>query len=221
LEKTQQSLKPAFTVYITLAGSSGDYFGSLLPEGMTLHLMKKGAGITHTQNNTGECLNGGRIIIEGNVGDSAGYAMRQGSLFIKESAGSLAGCNMRGKSGFKDSALIVIGGNVGDRAFEQMSGGTGIVIRHGIDANEEIGQGLASGMFGGQIYMRATEQSVRNAIDCSNRKFIKIEPVISLSEGLRQTLNTWSDEFGVDMKDLWDGWLRVTSTRQGGEHYTE
>ena len=63
--------------------------------------------------------------------------------------------------------------------------------------------------------------SVHNAIDCSNRKFIKIEPVISLSEGLHQILNNWSDEFGVNMKDLRDGWLRVTSTRQGGEHYTE
>ena len=120
-----------------------------------------------------------------------------------------------------NNALIVIGGNVGDRAFEQMSGGIGIVIRHGIEANEEIGQGFASGVFGGQIYMRASEQSVRNAIDCSNRKFIKIEPVISLSEGLHQILYNWSDEFGVNMKDLRDGWLRITSTRQGGEHYTE
>lgn len=227
LEENYQTLKPPFQVDMKVSGVSGDYFGSLLPEGMTLRLTRGDGPLVHTQNNTAECMNGGKLIAEGHAGDSLAYAMRRGSVQIEGHAGSLAGCNLRGKTGFgQESAVVVVGGGVAGRAFEQMSGGTGIVIGAEIEnESDRIGRKFASGMFGGQIFVRASEKTVLEAVDVTNRPFVRIEPLETLSPDVREHLsgvvNQWGATFGKDVSGYSQGWVRVTSKRAGGGVYSE
>jgi len=72
-------------------------------------------------------MDGGRLIVEGAVGDYAGAAMRSGELSIHGNAGALVACEMAG-------GTLVIGGNAGDFAastlpgsMDGMRGGTLIV----------------------------------------------------------------------------------------------
>ena len=75
-------------------------------------------------------MDGGRIQVEGAIGDYAGAGMRAGELRIHGNAGALAACEMAGGS-------LVIDGNVGDFAastlpgsMDGMRGGTLVVRGH-------------------------------------------------------------------------------------------
>jgi formylmethanofuran dehydrogenase subunit C len=72
-------------------------------------------------------MDGGRIVVEGGVGDYAGAAMSGGELIVAGDAGALAACEMAGGS-------LTIGGNAGDfgastlpGSMDGMRGGTLIV----------------------------------------------------------------------------------------------
>ena len=60
-------------------------------------------------------MDGGRLIVEGAVGDYAGAAMRGGELTVHGNAGVLAACEMAG-------GRLVIGGNTGDFAASTLPG---------------------------------------------------------------------------------------------------
>ncbi len=75
-------------------------------------------------------LAGGRVIVDGDVGDYAGGGMSTGELQVAGSAGALAACEMSG-------GLLTVGGDVGDFAastlpgsMDGMRGGTFIVRGH-------------------------------------------------------------------------------------------
>ena len=75
-------------------------------------------------------MDGGRLLVEGRVGDYAGAAMRGGELWVQGDAAALAACEMAGGS-------LIIGGNVGDFAastlpgsMDGMRGGTLVVKGH-------------------------------------------------------------------------------------------
>lgn len=56
-------------------------------------------------------MNAGEIVVHGSIGDAAGYAMRGGRIFIRDSAGYRAGIHMKA---YKDKIpLMVIGGAAG------------------------------------------------------------------------------------------------------------
>jgi formylmethanofuran dehydrogenase subunit C len=78
-------------------------------------------------------MDGGRIVVEGGVGDYVGAAMSGGELIVEGNAGALAACEMAGGS-------LTIAGNVGDfgastlpGSMDGMRGGT-LVVKGGVGA---------------------------------------------------------------------------------------
>lgn len=63
----------------------------------------------------GRGLDGGRLRIDGDVGDSLGAGMSAGEIMLSGSAGLLAGCAMKG-------GKLEVGGNVGDYAASALPG---------------------------------------------------------------------------------------------------
>lgn len=87
-------------------------------------------------------MDGGTLMVEGDVGHYAGAGMRAGSLHVDGHSGQLAACEMRG-------GTLTIGGNTGDFAastlpgsMEGMRGGTLVVKGH---AGERFGDRMRRG----------------------------------------------------------------------------
>lgn len=98
-------------------------------------------------------MNNGKIVVHGNVGDTVGYAMRGGEIYIKSNAGYRVGIHM--KEYAEKKPVIVIGGKAGDFLGEYMAGG--IIIILGLNTREyedTIGNFCGTGMHGGTIYVR-------------------------------------------------------------------
>jgi formylmethanofuran dehydrogenase subunit C len=111
-------------------------------------------------------MDGGRLQVEGGVGDYVGGGMRAGELVVRESARALAACEMAG-------GVLTIGGNVGDFAastlpgsMDGMRGGT-LIVRGSAGARfgdrmrrgtalvfGDVGDFLASRMVAGTIAIR-------------------------------------------------------------------
>jgi len=75
-------------------------------------------------------MDGGRLLVDGDVGDYAGGGMRSGSVSVRGTAGALAACEMSGGN-------LTIGGDVGDfgastlpGSMDGMRGGTLVVHGH-------------------------------------------------------------------------------------------
>lgn len=113
----------------------------------------------NVQDCAGNTMNAGEIIVNGHAGDLPGYSQRGGSIYIKSNAGYRAGIHMKG---FKDKQpLLVIGGKAGNFLGEYMAGGRIIVLGLGLDeaGSDLIGDHLAPGMHGGQIFIRGQVSS--------------------------------------------------------------
>lgn len=111
------------------------------------------------QDAVGNTMNDGRVIIHGNAGDALGYGMRGGALLVRGDAGYRVGIHMKA---YKSQVpAVVIGGCVGDFFGEYMAGGILIVL--GLERKSDqplVGDYLASGIHGGEIYLRATSDEL-------------------------------------------------------------
>lgn len=107
------------------------------------------------QDAIGNTMNDGKVIIHGHAGDALGYGMRGGALLVRGHAGYRVGIHMKA---YKNQVpTVVIGDCVGDFFGEYMAGGMLIVL--GLDRKPGralVGGYLASGVHGGEIYLRAT-----------------------------------------------------------------
>lgn len=106
------------------------------------------------QDCVGNTMNAGKIIIDGHAGDLPGYSQRGGSIYINGDAGYRAGIHMKG---FKDKQpLLMIGGKAGDFTGEYMAGGRIVILGLGLEkaGSDLIGDHLAPGMHGGEIFIR-------------------------------------------------------------------
>ncbi len=65
-------------------------------------------------------MNEGKILIHGNIGDAAGYAMRGGKIYIKGSAGYRAGIHMKA---YKEKIPVMIIGEHCRKLSRRISGG--------------------------------------------------------------------------------------------------
>jgi glutamate synthase domain-containing protein 3 len=106
------------------------------------------------QDTIGNTMNEGKVIIHGNAGDALGYGMRGGSLLVRGNAGYRVGIHMKA---YKSQVpQVIIGGCVGDFFGEYLAGGLLVVL--GLDrpsGQPLVGGYLASGIHGGEIYLRA------------------------------------------------------------------
>jgi NADPH-dependent glutamate synthase beta subunit-like oxidoreductase/glutamate synthase domain-containing protein 3/Pyruvate/2-oxoacid:ferredoxin oxidoreductase delta subunit len=107
----------------------------------------------NAQDGVGNTMNGGHIIVHGSVGDIPGHMIRNGKIYIRGSAGFRAGIMMK-EYGSKHPVMI-IGESIGDYVGEYMAGGTIIVLGYSLPIGiSPVSQHVASGMFGGKIYVR-------------------------------------------------------------------
>ena len=110
--------------------------------------------------NAQNTMNKGKIIVHGSCGDTAGYAMRGGEIFIENNVGYRVGIHMKEYLDMKP--VIVLGGNAGDFLGEYMAGGIIIVLGLGLNSNEEItGKFCGTGMHGGAIYINGTVEKYK------------------------------------------------------------
>jgi glutamate synthase domain-containing protein 3 len=105
----------------------------------------------NAQDATGDTMNDGEIIVHGSLGDAVGYGMRGGRILIERGCGYRAGIHMKAYQ--QKSPVLVVGGNAGSFLGEYQAGGTIIVLGLYDDA-PKVGYGCATGMHGGEIFIR-------------------------------------------------------------------
>jgi glutamate synthase domain-containing protein 3 len=158
-------------------GTPGNDLGAYL-DGSTVKLQG------NAQDATGNTMNNGSIIVYGNTGDTAGYAMRGGSIFIRNNAGYRAGIHM--KAYREKLPLLVVGGKCGSFLGEYQAGGVIIVLGIGYENTPPVGDFCATGMHGGKIFIRCTEENLPHEIPnqviierANEADTAEIEPYIS------------------------------------------
>ena len=107
----------------------------------------------------GDTMNDGRIVVFGNIGDAAGYAMRGGKLLIKGNAGYRAGIHMKA---YKEKVpLMIIGGKAGSFLGEYQAGGIIIVLDLYGGQRPIVGNYPSTGMHGGKLFLRGECKEIR------------------------------------------------------------
>jgi putative selenate reductase len=107
----------------------------------------------NAQDGVGNTMNGGFIIIHGSVGDIPGHMVRNGKIYVKGSAGYRAGIMM--KEYGKKRPVMIIGERIGDYVGEYMAGGTIVILGYSVSSGSSpVSRHVASGMFGGRMYVR-------------------------------------------------------------------
>ncbi|GAA4422283.1 glutamate synthase large subunit [Georgenia halophila] len=135
---------PDGTIDITLTGSAGQSFGSVLTRGVTLRL------VGDANDYVGKSLSGGRIVVrpdersvfaaEDNViaGNVVAYGATSGEIFLRGRAGE--------RFCVRNSGATAVVEAVGDHAAEYMTGGTLLVLG-------STGRNFGAGMSGGTAYV--------------------------------------------------------------------
>ncbi len=150
------------------------------------------------QDASGNTMNDGRVIIHGNAGDALGYGMRGGDLFVRGNAGYRVGIHMKA---FKSQVpTIIIGGCVGDFFGEYMAGGMLVALGLGRSAGQPlVGDYLASGIHGGEIYLRATAEGLPQL------KYLAVQEIAGSELGAITTrLQAFAQEFGLNAEEILD-----------------
>ncbi|OPZ85907.1 MAG: Glutamate synthase (NADPH) large chain precursor [bacterium ADurb.Bin429] len=179
-------------VRITIHGVPGGDLAAFM-DGPTLEVFGNG------QDAACNTMNDGVVIIHGNAGDALGYGMRGGSLFVRGDAGYRVGIHMKAYK--TQIPAVVIGGCVGDFFGEYMAGGTLVVL--GLDhkpGKRLVGDYLASGIHGGEIFLRATPDMLPKA------PYLSVEPVGADGlKALTPRLRAFAEAFSLDAEELLTG----------------
>ena len=140
-------------------------------------------------------MNDGTILVQGNIGDAGGYAMRGGNIFVGGSAGYRAGIHMKA---YEDQVpLMVIGGKAGSFLGEYQAGGTIIVLNLETPGEKCVGFFPCTGMHGGKLFLRS---------DCADVRFPEQVTARSAGAGdlqeLRQYLTEYCGLFRLDLEEV-------------------
>ncbi len=110
----------------------------------------------NAQDAVGDTMNEGKIIVHGDIGDAVGYAMRGGEIFVKGNAGYRVGIHM--KEYGEKVPNMVIGGSCGSFLGEYQAGGVIVIL--GLSGKKIVGDFPCTGMHGGKIFMRVTDDEI-------------------------------------------------------------
>ncbi len=131
---------------IEVHGTPGQALGMFM-DGPTIEVFG------NAQDGVGNTMNGGTIIVHGSAGDVLGYGMRCGCVYIEGDVGYRVGIHMKA---YKDlRPVLVCGGKARDFFGEYMAGG--LLVLLGMDSRlpgPVVGGHLATGMHGGELYVR-------------------------------------------------------------------
>ncbi len=95
----------------------------------------------------------GTIIVNGNIGEAAGYAMRGRKIYVEGTAGYRAGIHMKAYE--TKVPLMIIGGKVGSFLGEYQAGGIIIVLNLKSPTEKCVGFFPCTGMHGGKVFLRS------------------------------------------------------------------
>ena len=106
----------------------------------------------------GDTMNAGTIVVHGNIGDTAGYAMRGGKIYVEGNAGYRTGIHM--KEYKEHLPVIIIGGRAGSFLGEYQAGGILVVLGLHGDAKPIVSNFPCTGMHGGKLFLRSKCENV-------------------------------------------------------------
>ena len=140
-------------------------------------------------------MNDGRIVVHGNIGDAAGYAMRGGEIYVKGNAGYRAGIHMKEYKTKKPA--IIIGGRAGSFLGEYQAGGLILVLGLNDDGKSIVGNFPCTGMHGGKMVLRGDVKDV-DFPKQTNRRIATEEDMLEI----RPFIEKYCDFFGADANGL-------------------
>jgi NADPH-dependent glutamate synthase beta subunit-like oxidoreductase/glutamate synthase domain-containing protein 3/Pyruvate/2-oxoacid:ferredoxin oxidoreductase delta subunit len=212
--------------HFTLEGVTGQrYIGSGLEHGVVIEIngvpgqdlgvFNGGSKIVvhgNAQDGVGNTMNDGFIVVHGSVGDIPGHMVRNGKIYIRGSAGFRAGIMM--KEYMERHPVMIVGETIGDYVGEYMAGGTIVVLGYSFERGESpVSNHVASGIFGGQIYIRGSvskEQLGKGAMlaEAGKEDIDRILPHLA----------EYCDIFDMDIHRILDAPISVIR-RAGGRPY--
>lgn len=195
-------------VKIVIHGVPGGDLGMFM-KGPTIEVL---GNADHAPGNT---MDEGTIIIHGASGDATGHSMRGGKIFVRDDIGYRGGIHMKQFQGKRP--VLVIGGTAKAFLGEYMAGGLVIMFRMQDEASYAE-MGLASGIHGGEIFIRGTVEDWTlgigsTATTATTEEIEKIQPYI----------NEFSEYYGIDSQKLLNSsYTRITpvSNRPFAGKYT-
>jgi glutamate synthase domain-containing protein 3 len=156
------------------------------------------------------------IIVEGDIRDIAGYAMRGGKIWVKGDVSYRVGIHM--KSYLDDYPVTMIGGSSRDFLGEYMAGGLIVVLGLGYDSNcSPVGKFIASGMNGGKLFIRGRFQPEQAGPGIGIEK-----PTPEDFDEINLYLQEFSTDLSLEIPELkCDDFVKVfpTTTRPYGRVY--
>ncbi len=180
--------------------------------GQDLGVFNDGAKIVvygNAQDGVGNTMNGGVIVVHGSVGDIPGHMVRNGKIFVKGSAGFRAGIMM--KEYGRKHPVMIIGETIGDYVGEYMAGGTIIILGCGLEERiSPVSRHVASGMFGGEIYVRGKIDRAQLGAGA-----VMAEACDADVDRIRQYLAEYASEFEMDSEEILHG--RFSVIRRAGQ----
>ena len=152
-------------IEVVIEGFAGNYLGAFNAGGI---ITLKSSGSTKAAGNyVGDTMMKGGIIINGDIGDMAGYQMSGGIIIVNGSTGWGTGMGMTG-------GVIIVNGSVGDNCGYRMKGGEIII-------NGSTGKKVGAEMKGGTIYISGTYDLSSDAmeVDMTPREIGKLRTYFS------------------------------------------
>lgn len=175
-------------------GSRGDVFILKGVPGNALGAYLDGSNIVvygNAQDATGDTMNEGTITIHGSTGDVCGLCMRGGEIYVRDDAGYRAGIHMKA---YKDKVpVLVIGGRAGSFLGEYQAGGRIIVLGLGYEGKSVVGYFCGTGMHGGKIYLRTTEEPK----DLPEQVMVRLATEEDMQE-IDKYIDAYCEKFGVE-----------------------
>jgi glutamate synthase domain-containing protein 3 len=176
-------------VHITIDGVPGGDLGMFM----------KGPHITvfgNADHAPGNTMDNGQIVIHGSSGDATAHSMRGGRVYVRDDIGYRGGIHMKQ---YRDKRpILVIGGNASAFLGEYMAGGLIIMLRIDKDLSEPFAEmGVASGIHGGEIYLRGTVADWTLGIGSAARKATS-EEIAGISEYIKD----FCKQFDLDAEPI-------------------
>ncbi|HOJ95963.1 MAG TPA: hypothetical protein PK024_03880 [Methanospirillum sp.] len=175
------------SVKIVIHGVPGGDLGMFM-KGPTIEVF---GNADHAPGNT---MDEGTIIIHGASGDATAHSMRGGKVFVRDDIGYRGGIHM--KQYLNKRPVLVVGGTAKAFLGEYMAGGLVILFRMK-DEEPYAEMGLASGIHGGEIFIRGTVKEWTPGIG-STAQLASSEDI----ERIKPFIMEFSQYFNVDPSEL-------------------
>jgi len=156
-------------------------------------------------------MNEGTIVVHGNIGDAAGYAMRGGRIYVQGNAGYRAGIHMKA---YKEKVpVMIIGGKAGSFLGEYQAGGRIVVLNLSDPQGKAVGFFPCTGMHGGKMFLRSKCEDVSFPAQVS----VSEADAEDLEE-LRGLLGDYCEKFGLDLDEVLNAPFTVVKPDSGNPY---